>query len=263
MACTVAQHMQRPRGGSRGGVVRTIHLGILVVPGTPMAGVQRHARRPPVGAPGLESAARAIRRDLHQVYAPFELDDAGWRVSYRWVFDVKCTTSSVPVHSDVIYEAAAGAVAEGRVRTAGSALIEGRLRGLENIAIVVDLVRGAPHGPCFDEQGRSRSVSELRFHAGIQDMCSNAMVVGVDEGDFTGTLTPAHEVGHMLGLSNARDASSIMGPQSPGRRLMGRDRTLLHHAIQLNIPGMRRPERMQTVGIQAPYEFPGALPATR
>ena len=81
--------------------------------------------------------------------------------------------------------------------------------------------------------------------------------LGLREEIATPENTPAHEIGHILGLANCDRSGSIMGAHATGRRFMADEQQLVHEAVERRINGMRMPDRMRTQFPQAAYRFAG------
>lgn len=269
MGFTLAQHT---RIGRRREIRRTLHVGLLTCLGTWSRGNQPEPPAPLTRA-DLVRATTMIREDLLSIYHPFTVHDGRFEVHYGFVFEVLASSSDVLVSSvDLDGDVSREAEREGVHRSARSVLFEAQELGLENIALVLPYLAARPHGfhvtmlrsrPYAPSRAEHSERQERERHlgasGGLIERACNAMVLELRRDIESRNHTPAHETGHLLGLANAsaRDATSIMGPDTPGRLLNREDQRLLHALVELPIPGMVRPSAAQTWGTQAPHHFEG------
>ncbi len=265
MAATVAEHRI---GGRHPRVDRTIHVGLLVCLGT-------HAQAPrgtrALTETKLGLAAGILRHEVRDVWRSFTRSVHGVEYRYRFAFEI--VRSETPVAVQAFHpedDVSDIAEREGLFRDARSALEEAAHHGLENIAIVVPRLPGRPHGSFVSEAmgvrpSEARDEERLRrlnAAGGLLPRASNAVAYEYERDLRSGDLSGAHEVGHLLGLTNTSNTGDIMGPnnshdQASGRRLTSEDQRLLHAALEGRLPGLRRPAAFQTTGRQTPHRFDG------
>ncbi len=265
MAFTLAEHRV---AGRRRRVDRTVHVGILVCMGLSNDGRSGTSR---ITAADLTRAKTAIRHDLIEIWRPFIYNDQRTEYRYQFVVEVLASSQPAPVQTTAINDDASEvAEREGLFRDARSALLEADAHHLENIAVVAPRIVGNPHGSSIDavagvrdpRGGDSNVQRSLRALGGLQDRTSNAIALDFTRDVQSQSHTPAHETGHLLGLTNAHDRLSIMGPriddtQAGQRRVTAEDMRLIHAVIESRVPGFSRPAEAQTSDRQAPYRFEG------
>ncbi|MFP4283646.1 MAG: hypothetical protein ACLFU2_13580 [Opitutales bacterium] len=256
MAFTVADYLTSDRGAVRR-IDRTVHVGILICPGTAPGGTNSR-RNKGVTRGKLGLAAQIIRRDATSVFRPFMLSANDAQYHYQFAFELVVSRSDVPVQYHLNGPAPATAIREGLFRDAGHALAEARRRGLENIAVLVVQVPGPACAPRVSNSGEARPTGSSA--PGLQQHTSNLLRLGITEELRQSELTPAHEVGHILGLSNCLSGSGIMSGGGHGvgrhRRFLPAEQELLHRAIGMQLTGISRPARLIRSAQQGPHRFP-------
>ena len=220
----------------------------------------------------LSEARNLIRRGVLDVWQPFTRDHRGTHHDYRFVFQVLASRTIVPIQTtDIQGDVSAIAEREQLFRDARSAIEEAHQLSYDNIAIVSPHIAGRPHGISVSAiygtpytRLRPDMEMERRLNAdgGLLDALPNGMVLDFTRDVASGARTPAHETGHLLGLDNAADLGSIMGPlgteaQDRARRVTPEDQRLLHALIESNVPGFSRPPEAQTIAPASPFRFDG------
>ncbi|SFE35143.1 SpvB/TcaC N-terminal domain-containing protein [Nitrosomonas sp. Nm166] len=242
---TVAEHQV-----SRREIERTVHIGVLVVPGTALGGTQEE-RSEHLSRQELEIAAEQIEIELRATYHDFTVQEDGTTIHYTFAIDVQISTDSREVVStdlDTIVNNP-----EATYRDASSARQEALAVGVENVAIIVPSLPGPAHAPTIGDHSHDESTRDARRLPGLMAHTANAMLIGYRDDISTRSLTAAHEAGHILGLTNASDPTSIMGPRSSSRSLTSEDERLIHRAIHQRLPGFSFPEVQRTSGRETPF----------
>lgn len=263
MVFSLAQHTDRRRRR----VDRTLHVGLLVCAG--LSNPPRRGER--LSRAQLSAARNIIRDEVLEVWRPFTYRADGMDYYYRFVFQVLTAPSSVPVQTtNTDMDVNDVAEREGLFRDARSALEEARALEYENIAIVAPRYAGAPHGLYVSAVAGTRYTEDhadmeterrLNARGGVLDSIPNGIVLDLTDVESR-RRTPAHETGHLLGLTNASGITSIMGirgtdAQAAARHVTDEDRRLLHAVIESNVPGFLRPSDAQTIAPTRPFRFTG------
>lgn len=163
------------------------------------------------------------------VWSRFELRDEGSGFSYRFEFNFDKSDAPSPVVRWQNGTPPMEVPPQRGERGYASAAAEARRLGFDNFAVVHP---GLNRDPCSPRVDRGGGISFPRWAHGIMDVTSNFMTLGYNQLTAAGSLTLAHEIGHLFGLGHQSEGDSIMrSRQGHDRSLLPEDQVRLHEAI--------------------------------